>query len=869
MNERWVTFHAPPLDGVTVEVMGIEGEERFNALPALHVEIRADASLIDAARELMNQELVRLSFEEGGVVARRFVGLVTDVALRASEDDRDANLVRISLAPRLWRLQRRYGSEIFVDATYPEIIRRKLEAGGFVVDRDFRLGLAETYPRRELTVQYEETDLAFVQRLCEFLGVITFFDHGEARDVWCLTDMPSSLPRSHPRHPIPVRARTDHPAAYDVVTRLSRPAQRVVVHDYNYRAPRLALLEEAEAGATGRLGERVAYGTHTKDPAETARTARIRRDAEAAEQERYEGGCSVLGLEVGQPLVLEHAQLGTLELMVTKLSHRARERDGERTWDTRFEAIPATTPFRPRPTTPWPRIRGLINARIDGEVKGHYAELDEAGRYHVQLGFDRSGRTDRKASHPVRMMQPHAGAHYGMHFPLRPGAEVLLGFVDGNPDRPIIVGTAPNPENASPVDVDNFSQNVLRTKSGNEMVLEDELGQERIRIHSPNANTTLQLGSVDEPEEGILLQTDGHVSQVSRGTHSVASQHHTTLTGTNVTLATGHAVTLAGLADAHPRALDTWQSGAMQEGLAALGQLPSDDDDADDPSYPGLDNGPAGEDEGDDVGSAARDALAGLWSAMGATARETAVATAFDAIGTLAGATDDALDDALPRAQGDRLGAPMGPIAAVGSPGTSSLFGRDTALVYGDRVAAVSSRGTAVLVGESDAEVLSHGRVEIAGATTTLVTSGGELSQEANTVRIVGGFYPDAVAENLDDTTSVGILSRQDLRLRSTQDCILVCAQKNLVATAHEGEVRLEAAETMRLSAASLEGYAGYVRLEAEDVSIQADNEFLVEASTVIVRASSITLDGNVTVTGNLSVGGKLDVKDDTSLASG
>src|SRR5690606_7902277 len=144
----------------------------------------------------------------------------------------------------------------------------------------------------------------------------------------------------------------------------------------------------------------------------------VRAEARAARHEVVRGGCSELALHAGGVFALEHPAFGEQRLLVTAITMQGRRGDEEHTWDSRFEAIPADVTYRPPARTPRPRVAGLVHARVDGQVKGHYAELDEWGRYHLQLGFDRSERTDMKATHPVRMMQPHAGAHYGMHFPL-------------------------------------------------------------------------------------------------------------------------------------------------------------------------------------------------------------------------------------------------------------------------------------------------------------------------------------------------------------------------------------------------------------------------------------------------------------------
>src|SRR5262249_48145833 len=127
-------------------------------------------------------------------------------------------------------------------------------------------------------------------------------------------------------------------------------------------------------------------------------------------------------------------------------------------------------PFRPPRITPKPTIAGVLSGVIephpDGEI-GHYAEIDEHGRYTVRFFFDTSPLGARsRSSLPVRMAQPHAGPGYGMHFPLKPGIEVLVAFTEGDPDRPFIVGSVPNPITPSPVTRPNAIVNRIETATG-------------------------------------------------------------------------------------------------------------------------------------------------------------------------------------------------------------------------------------------------------------------------------------------------------------------------------------------------------------------------------------------------------------------
>jgi len=109
------------------------------------------------------------------------------------------------------------------------------------------------------------------------------------------------------------------------------------------------------------------------------------------------------------------------------------------------------------------------------------------------------------------MTQPYAGAEYGMHFPLHKGTEVLLTFIDGDPDRPIIAGSVPNPENSSPVTANNQTQSMIRTGGGNEIKIEDADGSHLIKLSTPHKNTMFRIGAPNPSgEPGIELRTDGH-----------------------------------------------------------------------------------------------------------------------------------------------------------------------------------------------------------------------------------------------------------------------------------------------------------------------------------------------------------------------
>ena len=140
-----------------------------------------------------------------------------------------------------------------------------------------------------------------------------------------------------------------------------------------------------------------------------------------------------------------------------------------------------------------------MNATIDAAGSGEYAELDDLGRYKVKLPFDQSDMEGGKASRWVRMSQPYAGVERGIHFPLPKGTEVLLTFVDGDPDRPVIAGAVPNPETASPVTAVNQSESVIKTGGNNKIRIQDLVGSERIIMETPAANSWIRVGTPNDP----------------------------------------------------------------------------------------------------------------------------------------------------------------------------------------------------------------------------------------------------------------------------------------------------------------------------------------------------------------------------------
>ena len=180
------------------------------------------------------------------------------------------------------------------------------------------------------------------------------------------------------------------------------------------------------------------------------------------------------------------------------------------TYMVRVEAIPEGVQYRPARLTPIPRIYGTEMGIIDGEQDSTYAQIDSHGRYKVQVYFDEADPRNGKASMWVRMLQPHGGPNEGFHFPLRKSTEVMLVFLGGDPDRPVIAGVVPNAHTPSPVTEGNATHNVIHTGGGSRIEIEDSDGSQYIKVTTPPESTMLYLGAPDGSGNNVHLSSMGH-----------------------------------------------------------------------------------------------------------------------------------------------------------------------------------------------------------------------------------------------------------------------------------------------------------------------------------------------------------------------
>ncbi len=497
-KEYTFVSRAYPADTFTVaRFTGIEGLSR---LYEFDITLISEDPEIDSRRLLQNPAAFTISEADAEMP---FYGMLSRFEQLQEVDE--TVFYRAVLVPRLWQASLYHENQLFLDKRVPDIIEEILHQAG-LTGNDYDLRLTGSYEPWEYICQFRETDLHFISRWMEREGIYYYFEQTDDGDKVIITDSSTSHQDVSGRTAVPYlppsgQAPVEEDCVHAFTCRHHVLPMRVLLKDYNYRRPTLDLRGEADVDAQGGRGTVYIYGEHFKTPEQGNALARIRAEAFLCRERLFYGESTAANLSPGFIFELtdHYRDSCNQRYLVTEVKHEGRsarfltgeeggsgEGRGRMGYTNQFVLIPADVQFRPECNTAMPRFYGSINATVDATGDGQYAEVDEEGRYKVILPFDQSGNSGGKASRWVRMAQPHTGPGYGMHLPLHKGAEVLLTFIDGNPDRPIISSAVPNPDTASPVTSQNQTQHIISTRYGHVFTLDDDSSQTSIRINTNN-----------------------------------------------------------------------------------------------------------------------------------------------------------------------------------------------------------------------------------------------------------------------------------------------------------------------------------------------------------------------------------------------
>ncbi|MDF1553078.1 MAG: type VI secretion system Vgr family protein [Deferrisomatales bacterium] len=500
MPERQRITVSGPLGDDVLLFRSLRAVEELGRLFELELEVDCEDHQL-TFDDILGQNLT-VRVDQGAGSPRFFSGFVS----RFSQAERSGEYVRYraTLRPWLWFLTRTADCRIFQGKTVPEIIKEVFREQGF---SDFEELLSGSYRTWEYCVQYRETDFNFVSRLMEQEGIYYYFTHQDGKHTLVLSDSYSShdlLPglEQIPYYPPGDRAIREGHISEWAITRDVQPGA-YALNDFDFEKPRASLktLSSVSRGHDRSDYEVYDYPGEFLAPGDGETYARVRLEELQAQYERAEAKGDALGLAVGGLFALsgypreDQDREYLILTAVHDLEEQAARSGGDSsglTYECRFSVVDSQQPYRSPRTTPKPVVQGPQTAVVVGKA-GEEIWTDKYGRVKVQFHWDRQGKMDENSSCWVRVAQVWAGKGWGgVHVP-RIGQEVIIEFLEGDPDRPIVTGRVYNADCMPPYELPgNATQSGIQsrsTKGGgaencNELRFEDKKGEEHLLIHA-------------------------------------------------------------------------------------------------------------------------------------------------------------------------------------------------------------------------------------------------------------------------------------------------------------------------------------------------------------------------------------------------
>jgi type VI secretion system secreted protein VgrG len=469
------------------------GVEAVSRPFAFTLELLSTNAAVNPASVLRTPVTVMLVLPDGG---RRFIHGIVNRFVQLGQRD-DLTFYRAEVVPWLWFLSRSSDCRIFQNLSVPGIVEKVFKDQGY---SDFEIKCTKSYPKREYCVQYRETHLDFVSRLLEEEGIFYFFQHEDGKHTLVLADSPSAV-QPCPGQPSARLALQAAGPSEDLVTEFEREhaieTGKITLRDFDPLQPALRL-EGTVAGAEKE--EQYDYPGNFTVLDEGERYARLRLAEAEARQHVVRGGGTCRGMQAGYRVELKEHYRKEVNQAYQLLEVRHDARAGDyRAWDTEpleyvntFVAIPHSVPYHPPRRTARPGPVGHQTAVVVGKA-GEEIWTDKHGRVKVQFHWDREGKKDENSSCWVRVSSSWAGKNWGaVHIP-RIGQEVVVEFLEGDPDRPLIIGRVYNADHVPPYPLPaEGTRSGVKSRSSkgggadnfNEIRFEDKKGSEELFVQA-------------------------------------------------------------------------------------------------------------------------------------------------------------------------------------------------------------------------------------------------------------------------------------------------------------------------------------------------------------------------------------------------
>ncbi|WP_412498270.1 type VI secretion system Vgr family protein [Vibrio furnissii] len=554
-------FHVEGLEDDTLVVRGFEGQETLssermngqllNEQPChgFRYELELASRLANLTLEMVVDKVAELTLYRDDVLVQRVNGIVR--CFTQGDTGHHHTFYSLTLVPALERLSLRHNSRIFQLKTVPEILSILLQEMGI---NDYAFALTRDCAQREFCVQYRETDLDFLHRLAAEEGLVYSFIHEEGKHTLIFSDASDSLPKLG--EPIPYNTLAGGMIESPYISALSVHTQSEVsqtaLQDYSFKKPTYSFAQQA-------VGTEMDYQQpdyehfdapgRYKDDVSGKAFSQIRLDYLRRNAHTATGKSNQPLLRPGVKFDLQEHLDDTLNrdwLVVSVTSQGTQPQaleeaggNGATTYANQFTLIPAHRTWRATPQAK-PQVDGPMIATVVGP-QGEEIFCDEHGRVKLHFPWDRYSNGDEHSSCWVRVSQGWAGSQYGMIAIPRIGHEVIVSFLNGDPDQPIVTGRTYHATNTVPYTLpDNKTKTVLRTETHqgqgyNELSFEDQAGSEQIYLHAQK-----DFDGLIENDHTSVIKHDKHLTVENDRFTQIKNNQHLTVGGESRESVTGN-----------------------------------------------------------------------------------------------------------------------------------------------------------------------------------------------------------------------------------------------------------------------------------------------------------------------------------------
>ena len=512
-NKPYYEIGFSELKNETINVLSFEGKEKISDLFEYQIRIISDNPALDSSK-ILNKSAV-FTFNRGEDDPIKIHGIISNIEQYGKSNE--YAFYKVVLVPKLWRLKLVFQNEVYQNLDIKKLIEMVLDDAG-LTSSELKTDFKSSYPKNEYIVQYRETNLNFLNRRLEHYGIYYYFDHKDDKDVVVFTDTNHNLPEIASSDPIGFNLNKDPLSETESILEINCREKVVTglvqLKDYNYMFPEKQLMAQSQINNND-PGLYYDFGDNFVDEKEAEMIAKVRNQEFISESKIFYGTSDCRLFRAGSRFKMDKHYRADWndEYILTGITYKGNQKSlfaflpeqkkYEPTFECKFEAIPFSIEFRPERKTRIPKVSGIMNAKIETGSGDEYSFVDDHGRYRAKMIFDLSDKSNGEATMPLRLTQSYSGAGYGIHFPNHADAELLWACIDGNPDRPIGLGTVPNPSTATPVTSKNKMQNIIRTAAGNELIMDDKSKETQIILTTPDSNRLL----FDDKDDKIEIVT--------------------------------------------------------------------------------------------------------------------------------------------------------------------------------------------------------------------------------------------------------------------------------------------------------------------------------------------------------------------------